>query len=82
MPGNVPPVEGERANLLAYLEQQRYGIRLTAFGLTDDQARATPATQTSCASTSTVERCTRSWRPPSTGRNRRGCNRGSRVAIR
>jgi uncharacterized damage-inducible protein DinB len=35
-------VEGERANLLAYLEQQRYGIRLTAFGLTDDQARATP----------------------------------------
>jgi uncharacterized damage-inducible protein DinB len=42
MPGNVPPVEGERANLLAYLEQQRYGIRLTAFGLTDAQARATP----------------------------------------
>ena len=42
MPGHVPPVEGERANLLAYLEQQRYGIRLTAFGLTDDQARATP----------------------------------------
>ena len=42
MPGNVPAVEGERANLLAYLEQQRYGIRLTAFGLTDAQARATP----------------------------------------
>ncbi len=42
MPGNVPSVEGERANLLAYLEQQRNGIRLTAFGLTDDQARATP----------------------------------------
>jgi uncharacterized damage-inducible protein DinB len=42
MPGNVPPVEGERANLLAYLEQQRYGIRLTGFGLTDEQARATP----------------------------------------
>ena len=42
MPGNVPAVEGERANLLAYLEQQRNGIRLTAFGLTDDQARATP----------------------------------------
>ncbi len=35
-------MEGERANLLAYLEQQRYGIRLTAFGLTDDQDRATP----------------------------------------
>jgi uncharacterized damage-inducible protein DinB len=42
MPGNVPAVEGERANLLAYLEQQRNGIRLTAFGLTEDQARATP----------------------------------------
>ena len=42
MPGNVPAVEGERANLLAYLEQQRNSIRLTAFGLTDDQARATP----------------------------------------
>jgi hypothetical protein len=44
MPGNAPAVEGERANLLAYLEQQRNGIRLTAFGLTDNQARATPTT--------------------------------------
>jgi len=42
MPGNVAPVVGERANLLAYVEQQRYGIRLTASGLTDEQARATP----------------------------------------
>ena len=42
MPGNVPAVEGERANLIAYLEQQRNSIRLTAFGLTDNQARATP----------------------------------------
>ena len=42
MPGNVPAVEGEHANLLAYLEQQRNGIRLAAFGLTDEQARATP----------------------------------------
>jgi hypothetical protein len=46
MPGNVPSVVGERANLLAYLEQQRYGIRLTAFGLTDEQARATPTSST------------------------------------
>ncbi len=46
MPGNVPPVEGERANLLAYLAQQRDGIRLTAFGLTDGQARATPTSST------------------------------------
>ncbi len=42
MPGIVPSVEGERANLLAYLEQQRNGIRLTAFGLTDQQARSAP----------------------------------------
>lgn len=42
MPGNVAAVEGERAVLLAYLDQQRYGIRLTAFGLTDAQARSTP----------------------------------------
>jgi uncharacterized damage-inducible protein DinB len=42
MPGNVPSVEGERRNLLAYLEQQRNGVRLTAFGLTDEQARSTP----------------------------------------
>jgi uncharacterized damage-inducible protein DinB len=46
MPGNVPAVEGERANLLAYLEQQRNGMRLTAFGLTDEQARATPTSST------------------------------------
>ena len=42
MPGNVPAVEGERAILLAYLSQQRYGLRLTAYGLTDDQARSVP----------------------------------------
>ncbi len=46
MPGNVAAVEGERANLLAYLAQQRYGMRLTAYGLTDDQARSTPTTST------------------------------------
>lgn len=43
MPGQVPPVVDEREALLGYLAQQRYGLRLTAFGLTDDQARATPA---------------------------------------
>jgi hypothetical protein len=42
MPGDTPAVKGERANLLAFLEQQRNCIRLTAFGLTDAQARATP----------------------------------------
>jgi uncharacterized damage-inducible protein DinB len=43
MPGQVPPVVDEREALLAYLAQQRYVLRLAAFGLTDDQARATPA---------------------------------------
>jgi uncharacterized damage-inducible protein DinB len=42
MPGNVAPVADEREGLLAYLAQQRYVIRLAAYGLTDDQARATP----------------------------------------
>jgi hypothetical protein len=42
MPGDTPAATGERANLLAFLEQQRNCIRLTAFGLTDDQARVTP----------------------------------------
>jgi uncharacterized damage-inducible protein DinB len=37
-----PPVADERDALLAFLAQQRYVLRLTAFGLTDDQARATP----------------------------------------
>jgi uncharacterized damage-inducible protein DinB len=39
MPG---PVVNERDGLLAFLAQQRYVLRLTAFGLTDEQARATP----------------------------------------
>jgi hypothetical protein len=42
MPGQVPPVKDEREALLAYLAQMRLVIRLTAYGLSDDQARATP----------------------------------------
>jgi Protein of unknown function (DUF664) len=42
MPGDTPPANGERANLIAFLEQQRNCIRLTAFGLTEEQVRATP----------------------------------------
>lgn len=42
MPGTVRPVADERDNLMTYLDQQRYGIRLTAYGLTEEQARATP----------------------------------------
>src|ERR671927_332591 len=43
MPGSVPPVADEREALLAYLAQQRYVVRLAAYGLTDEQARATPS---------------------------------------
>jgi uncharacterized damage-inducible protein DinB len=43
MPGGVPPVADEREGLLEYLAQQRCVLRLSAFGLTDEQARATPS---------------------------------------
>jgi uncharacterized damage-inducible protein DinB len=42
MPGQVAPHTDEKALLLAYIDQQRDGIRFAAFGLTDDQARLTP----------------------------------------
>jgi hypothetical protein len=43
MPGQVPPLTDERELLLAYVAQQRYLLELTTHGLTDDEARATPA---------------------------------------
>jgi uncharacterized damage-inducible protein DinB len=43
MPGSVPPVIDEREGLLAYLAQQRLVLRLSSYGLTDDQARETPS---------------------------------------
>jgi uncharacterized damage-inducible protein DinB len=42
MPGQVPPVADEREGLLAYLAQQRDFIHIATYGLTDEQARATP----------------------------------------
>ncbi len=39
MPGLPPPVADEREGLLAFLQQQRDAVRISAFGLTDDQAR-------------------------------------------
>jgi hypothetical protein len=42
MPGQAPFLTDEHDLLLGYLAQQRLVIRLTAYGLTDDQAR-TPA---------------------------------------
>jgi uncharacterized damage-inducible protein DinB len=43
MAGMPGPVTDEREGLIAYLEHQRYLLRLTAYGLTDEQARATPS---------------------------------------
>jgi uncharacterized damage-inducible protein DinB len=39
MPGIVAPVANEREGLVTFLAHQRYVLRLTAHGLTDDQAR-------------------------------------------
>jgi hypothetical protein len=46
LPGNVAPVADEREGLLAFLAQQRYGLRLAAHGLTDEQARVAPTAST------------------------------------
>jgi len=43
MPGTAPALTDERELLLAYLAQQRDGLRFAAFGLTDDQARLAPS---------------------------------------
>ncbi|MGH3766999.1 MAG: DinB family protein [Pseudonocardiaceae bacterium] len=41
MPRSVAPVANERDGMLAYLAQQRLVLRVTAYGLTDDQSRMT-----------------------------------------
>src|SRR5947209_14289238 len=42
MPGQAPVMPDERSSLLAYLAQQRYVLRLSTYGLTDEQAREAP----------------------------------------
>ena len=44
MPGQVRPVKDERDGLNAYLEQMRLVLKISAYGLTDDQARLAAAT--------------------------------------
>ena len=46
MPALVPPVADERDGLIAYLDQQRDSLATTAFGLTEEQLRATPTAGT------------------------------------
>ena len=43
MPGQVGSIVDEQHGLLAYLAQMRYTLRLTAYGLTEAQSRATPS---------------------------------------
>lgn len=46
MPGMPPPVADERQALLAFLAQQRSVVRIAAYGLSDEEARTTPAAST------------------------------------
>ena len=46
MPGLAAPSNNESELLLAFLAQQRDGIRNAAYGLTDEQARLTPTAGT------------------------------------
>jgi hypothetical protein len=48
MPGTVRPVADERDALLAFLAQQRDGLRYAVHGLTDEQAAATPSVSALC----------------------------------
>ena len=46
MPGMPLPVADERDGLLTFLAHQRYLVHVAAYGLTDEQARATPSAST------------------------------------
>jgi uncharacterized damage-inducible protein DinB len=46
MPAQVPPLSDECELLLAYIDQQRAGVRNAAHGLTDEQARLAPTAGT------------------------------------
>src|SRR5690349_15667573 len=46
MPAQVGPISTEQEGLLAYLAQMRYAVRLTAYGLDEEQLRATPSAST------------------------------------
>ena len=43
MPGLTPATINERDTLIAFLRQQRYVLKLAAYGLTDEQAQAAPS---------------------------------------
>jgi uncharacterized damage-inducible protein DinB len=75
MPGNVPPVADEREGLTAYLEQQRHVLRVAAYGLTDEQARATPTTTSALSVGGLIKHCAsveRTWMDIVLERERQG----------
>jgi uncharacterized damage-inducible protein DinB len=74
MPGSVPPVADERQGLLAFLEQQRHVLRVAAYGLSDDQLRATP-TPSALSVGGLIKHCAaveRSWMDTVLQRKREG----------
>ena len=54
MPGQAPLHADERELLLAFLQQQRDGIRYAAYGLTDEQARVAPRSARSASAVSSL----------------------------
>ncbi|MBJ7336746.1 DinB family protein [Mycolicibacterium sp.] len=63
MPAMPPPIADERQGLRDYLFQQQYAFRALAFGLTDEQARATPTVSALSigALIKHVTNCQRGW---------------------
>lgn len=63
MPAMPPPVADERQALRDYLFQQNHAYKALAFGLTDDQARATPSASALSigALIKHVTNCQRGW---------------------
>ena len=63
MPAMPPPIADERAGLKEYLAAQQYAFHAVAFGLTDEQARATPTVSALSigALIKHVTNCQRGW---------------------
>jgi uncharacterized damage-inducible protein DinB len=72
MPGLVPPIADEREGLMGFLDHQRHVLRVAAYGLTDEQARATP-TASSLSVGGIIKHCAsveRAWMDNILGRKR------------
>ena len=70
MPGMPDPHADLTDQLLAYVAQQRYNLKLTAYGLNDEQAKATP-TKSTLSIGGLIKHsawCERGWVDMATGR--------------